>query len=136
GRPLQQRQGVTEDEAGLIDVIARASVGAVTQLHAEVFQRALLEHVTDVGIALPLAAIAPAWTVETIAAQVARHEAQPRNAYGSKVVVVAQLPRLLAGTGEVGRNHHVVDQVGIGPIDVRKASLAAHLLVRRAKGVA
>ncbi|MNC80037.1 hypothetical protein D3C75_1326950 [compost metagenome] len=53
-----------------------------------------------------------------VALDVAGHEAQPRNAQRSEVVVIAQLPRTLARLGKVV-DLDVVGQVRVGTVEER-----------------
>src|SRR5690606_36973423 len=129
---LPERQGVAEDQAVLVQVVAEVGAGGgVAPRDAEVLQRAILEHVGDVGVAFPFLAFGQAGTaVDVVAGQVAGHEGQAGNAEGGEVVVVAGLPGLLVLEGEVA-DLHEVDQEGVGAVDVGEAGVAARSEERR-----
>ena len=54
---LPERHGVAEDQAVFVQVVAEVGTGrGVAPLDADVLQRAVLEYVSDVGVAFPLLA--------------------------------------------------------------------------------
>ena len=108
-RCLPERYAVADDHAVLVQVVLEvAAGGGVAQFQAEVFQRAALEHVGDVGVALPGLAFAGARAaVDVVAGEVAGHEGQAGNAEGGEVVVVADLPGAFVLVAEVVDLHQV-----------------------------
>ncbi len=133
---LPERQAVADDEAVLVEIALEvAARGGVAQLEAKVFQWAALDDVGDVGVALPGLAFAGAGaTVDVVTGDVAGHQAQPGNAHGGEVVVVADLPGTLVLVTEIV-DLQQVDQRVIATGDVGETGIAAHVLVTAGEGM-
>src|SRR5690606_34338980 len=87
-----------------------AAEGGVTPFQVQVLQRAFLEGVADIGVTLPLFAVAI--SSEVFAGEIAGHEGQAGNTDGCEVEIVASLPGLLVSLGEI-TNLYVVHQEGV-----------------------
>src|SRR5690606_5911871 len=117
--------------------IANGGIGAnhgVAPAYAKVLQRAVLDGVADVHVALPFLAADSADTIETVTGDIAHERRQPRYPVAGEVDVVAGLPGFLVGTGEV-EDLDVVDDVRVGLVEEGERVAAADLLVAEAEGV-
>ncbi|MNY42273.1 hypothetical protein D3C86_1771450 [compost metagenome] len=95
----------------------------MSHAHGQILRRAALDDVLDLQVALPVlvvlagvvhmprcvASVVAVGVVHVVAADIARHEAQPRHAIGDHVQVITQLPGLLVGFGEGGELRGVAD---------------------------
>ena len=133
---LPERQAVTDDKAVLVQVALEvASRGGVAQLEAKVFQRAALDDVGDVGVALPgLAFAGSGAAVDVVTRNVTGHQAQPGNAHGGEVVVITDLPGTLVLVTEIV-DLQQVDQCVVTARHIREAGIAIHHLVAADEGM-